>query len=283
MATDLILVHSGSQFPFHINDCIALAHREGFRVHLILETKFHHLILSPDVILIDLDSITDERYATYSINNYDTSFRDGFFPRTSSRFILIDNYARKEKLYSFWHIENDIATLSNLQNSTDILEKSQYDTAIVLDHSFRCVPSIIWYRNTIASNRIANFVYTNNNLDDMRNLALYFQKHRDVVTNLPIITFDLVDPQLNINFGNMHQDFAGVFDGAAIGQYLYGIDILDSTQPNNTKGFINETCVVNFSQFNIHLINKKLFIHYNNQFVPIYNAHIHSKNFAEIL
>lgn len=283
MSSDLILVHSGSYFPNHINDCISLAEKQNFRIHLILEKQFHHLILSKNVLLIDLDTVTDFRYQKYNLNNYDVNFRDGFFPRTSSRFILIDNYAKNTKLNSFFHIENDIAIFSNLEHVAYILKQSTYDTAIVMDNPLRCVPSIIWYRNDIASDRMSNFICNHNTLDDMRNLAVYFHNNRQTVTNLPIVPFDLVNNQYNINFGNMYKSLETIFDGAAIGQYLYGIDTLGNSPTSNTIGFINETCVFDVSKFHIELQNNRPIIHYNNTLIPINNLHIHSKNFKNIL
>ena len=97
MQTNLILVHSGNRFPNYINDCIELAKRYNFRIHLILEKKFHDLIKDKNVILIDLQKIIDDRYSNYILKNYNSEFRDGFFPRTSSRFILIDNYIKQNR------------------------------------------------------------------------------------------------------------------------------------------------------------------------------------------
>lgn len=280
MPIDLILVHSGNRFPNHINQCITLAKKYNFIIHLLIDEKFNNSIVDKDIIIVNNEEIEDFRYKTYSIKNYNSYFRDNFFSRTSSRFILLDNYIYKNNIESCFHIENDIALFSNLLEVQKILEDSEYDTAIVLDNATRCVPSIIWYKDKASCNRLSSFIYENNNIDDMRNLAIYFHKNRETVTNFPIVPFDLIDPINNINYGNMYDNFQSIFDGAAIGQYLYGIDSLDGN--TNTKGFVNETCVFNASKY-ISLENSKPIFNYSNQKITINNLHIHSKNFIELL
>lgn len=283
MRTDIILVHSGNRFPKHINDCIALLNKYNFNIHLILEQKFHNSIKSKDLQLIDIENIKDHRYESYLLHNYNSSFRDGFFPRTSSRFILIDNYIKQNNLKSFFHIENDIAVFSDLQKTQEYLDSCFYESAIVMDNPLRCVPSIIWYKNYTATARLSDFIYRNNNLDDMKNLAIYFHKNRSYVTNLPIVPFNLIDKSFNINFGNMYDKIHTVFDGAAIGQYLYGIDDIEENTKKNTKGFINEACVFDVSKYKITLDDGNPIFYYTDQRVPINNLHIHSKNFTELL
>jgi hypothetical protein len=283
MKTDIILVHSGNRFPKHINDCISLLNKYNFNIHLILEQKFHNSIKSKNIQLINIENTKDSRYENYTLDNYNSSFRDGFFPRTSSRFILIDNYVKQNNLNSFFHIENDIAIFSDLSKEKESLDSSFYETAIVMDNPIRCVPSIIWYKNYIATSRLSDFIYKNNNLDDMKNLAIYFHKNRSYVTNLPIVPFDLIDKAFSINFGNMYDKIHTIFDGAAIGQYLYGIDNIEENTHSNTKGFVNETCVFDISKYKITLANGNPIFHYANKLVSINNLHIHSKNFTELL
>jgi len=115
----------------------------------------------------------------------------------------------------------------------------------------------------------------------MQNLALYFHYNRDNVTNLPIVPFDLVDELTKINFGNMYSEINSVFDGAAIGQYLYGIDNLEDPS-KNTKGFINESTVFDFSSLSISMDNKPI-INLDYKKIPINNLHMHCKNLRQLI
>jgi hypothetical protein len=281
MVTDILLVHSGPLFPSHINDCITLLVKQDFRVHLIIEPELNSFIKNTTINIVNINDVSDSRYSHYDILNYDTKFREGFFLRTSSRFIIIDNYTKLTGLTNFFHIENDVALFSNLTSIKEYLNKSPYNISIVMDNYFRCVPSIIWYRDSLATNKLANFIYKNNNIDDMKNLAIFFHKNRGSVTNFPIVPFDLVDDSYNINYGNMYNDMKSVFDGAAIGQYLYGTDS-NNTDKNIFPGFINETCVVDFSK--LHIETKpipKLIL--ENSATPINNLHMHCKNMRQLL
>ena len=74
--------------------------------------------------------------------------------------------------------------------------------------------------------------------------------------------------------------FKFIFDAAAIGQYLGGVDRRNN--PNNTIGFINETCIIKYNSYKFEFLDKenikKPFINVNDKFIPIFNLHIHSKD-----
>ena len=79
----------------------------------------------------------------------------------------------------------------------------------------------------------------------------------------------------------MFNKFNCIFDAAAIGQYLGGID--PRNQIGDTRGFINETCFIKYNNYTFFwIINENglyqphIFI--NNNYIKIINLHIHSKN-----
>lgn len=284
MLTDVVLVHTGKIFPNHINDCISLLRRQSCNVHLIIESKYYHNIDDHTINIVDTRDIIDNTYNSYSIVNHDRNFRDDFFSRTSSRFILINSYAVKSQLESFFHIENDVAVLQNMSPARNVLCDSKFDTAIVIDNTIRCVPSILWFRNNISTKRLSDFIYHNNFLDDMQNLARYYHMFKDKVTNLPIVPFNYFDKQSpSINYGNMYDDMMTIFDGAAIGQYLYGTDPKNNLTKDTNSGFINETCSINYSNFNFSKTKKQHFLVHNSQTIPILNLHMHCKNLKQLL
>ena len=105
---------------------------------------------------------------------------------------------------------------------------------------------------------------------------------------LPII-FSLNDNinKFNINFKN----FNSIFDGASIGQYLGGVD--KKNDINDTRGFINETCIVKYNNFKFQWIQENnlykpyllYFDNISNQDIkiPIINLHIHSKELFKFM
>ena len=81
--------------------------------------------------------------------------------------------------------------------------------------------------------------------------------------------------------------FNSIFDAAAIGQYLGGVD--PRNIPGDTTGFINETCVVNYSyykfiwKFNLILNIYQPYILIDNIEILINNLHIHSKSLKKFI
>ena len=54
--------------------------------------ELNSFIKNTTINIVNINDVSDSRYSHYDILNYDTKFREGFFLRTSSRFIIIDNY-----------------------------------------------------------------------------------------------------------------------------------------------------------------------------------------------
>ena len=76
-----------------------------------------------------------------------------------------------------------------------------------------------------------------------------------------------------------------IFDGAAIGQYLGGVD--KRNQDGDTRGFVNETCIVKYNNFEFFWIKKdnlyRPHIYINLKYIPIINLHVHSKELNKFM
>ena len=85
----------------------------------------------------------------------------------------------------------------------------------------------------------------------------------------------------NQNFGN----FNCIFDAAAMGQYLGGVD--KRNQDGDTRGFVNETCIVKYNNFEFFWIKKdnlyRPHIYINLKYIPIINLHVHSKELNKFM
>ena len=89
-----------------------------------------------------------------------------------------------------------------------------------------------------------------------------------------------------INFVSENfKDFNLIFDAAAMGQYLGGID--PKNDSSNTIGFVNETCVIKYNNYKFfyNVIDniKKPFLLINNIPFRVFNLHIHSKNLKNFM
>ena len=121
---------------------------------------------------------------------------------------------------------------------------------------------------------IENYNYSKN---DMENLGIFFNNNRHMVNAFPII--DDSNSVEKTMYNEHFEKFNGIFDGAAIGQYLGGVD--PRNIPGDTCGFVNETCVIKYDKYKFKWLKKGSHyfphIEINNAMIPIHNLHIHSK------
>ena len=215
----------------------------------------------------------------YNINcKLDNSFRNGFWKLCSHRLFYLYSYIKKYNITNSFHIENDIMIYNTIKDF-DISK-----LYITMDSKNRCIPGIIFIPSyDKLTNLIQNY---NNSINDMENLVLFYDNNKDICSTFPIIkqnSFYNNNDMFNCNFNN----FNVIFDGAAIGQYLGGVDPKNNF--GDTRGFINETCVVDYSKykfiwkFNLILKLYQPYIIIDNIQIPIMNLHIHSKNLCNFM
>jgi len=278
--SEIILVHTGNTFPEHLNYCIGQLKKYNQKIHLIISGKLLEFVKDEEIEICIEEDLHDEYYKTYR-PNLDPIFRDGFLVRTSSRFILINNYVNMKKMENFFHIENDILIYDDLRLLKKILMEGDYDHSFVIDSESRCIPSIVYFKNGSSTKLLSDFIIENGKNDDMINLFNFFIKHKSKSANLPIIP-DSFRQNSKLNYSNLYEKVNSIFDAAAIGQYLGGVD--PRNIPHDTTGFINEGCVFDPSCFKYKWINSEPFmVLENGSEVKINNLHIHSKNLKRFI
>jgi len=209
-------------------------------------------------------------------------FRSGFWISTTSRFFYIRELIKLFGLTNVFHIENDIMMYTSFLDILYFIHKEKDKIWMVKDAPNRVIPSILFFPHYTSlldltnyiSNTIAN---TSEFLNDMNILGSY-SSH--LSCNFPIENAPII------------------YDGAAFGQYLGGVDvrnlpkqhILVSQFINTTRGFVNETSIVKPNHYTIH--KRKLMTDYVKFPLTFYttskktsltnlsqlaNLHIHSK------
>jgi hypothetical protein len=179
-------------------------------------------------------------YKSNICKKVDSSFRDGFWLSTTSRFFYIDALVSIFHLEDVFHIENDVMMyipFLNIYDRTIRELSSEKRVWMVKDAPGRVIPSLLYFPDGDCCARLSHFISETTTssdtfLNDMNILGMYKDAY-----HFPI-------------FPNENGD-GFVFDGAAIGQYLGGIDIRNTPHHddphaiyhNNTAGFINETSV----------------------------------------
>lgn len=288
--TKVLLVHSGNEFPIHINDCIFQLLKYNFDIHLVLSKSLHQNIENHNKItLSSIEEYTDKRYENFTVN-HDLSFRDAFWLRVSNRFFIIDNYTQKNKLENFIYIENDVLLFSDFEKNIEILKQKNCEMAVCIDSEKRAVPCLIYFKNCDATYRLATHIFENKIWNDMENLFIHFIKNKDKIINFPILPENSNIPLISksgiknsgmINYSNLFEEFESIFDPQAIGQYLGGLD--QRIHKYNTINFINETTIFDVSKLNYIWENSKPYILFNNKKVLINNIHVHSKDLKKFI
>lgn len=230
------------------------------------------------ITLINIDNLIDT-YNFYSNTHLDKSFRNGFWTLTSLRFFYIYEFMKKYNVNDVIHLENDVLVYYNC----DILDSCLNKNYIYLpfDTFYRNIASIMYIPNhNIFKLVLDNYDMTKN---DMENFSIIKQK-TGLITNFPIFNSLSINDEISFVSTN-YVEFNYIFDAAAIGQYLGGVDPQNTNM--DTVGFINETCVIKYNYYNIHWISidniNRPFIDIDNNTIPIFNLHIHCKNLLKFI
>lgn len=311
MTTNLIYIHIGENLPKYIYDSIyqTLLVSPNTKIYVILNDSnietfrgvistfnLNLYLKSPININMHIECVplsilkVPEEYSSFINNLPDTTkqFREAFWISTTARFFYIESLMELFKLRNVYHIENDIMIYENL-NDIPVNKNTMY---MVKDSYDRVIPSILYipdcsHLNRLNAHMLKQLKQSKNLMNDMQLLGSYRANH---VSYFP---FDFTN------------DSSFIMDGAAIGQYLGGIDPRNLPEFNNrnereqtfltidnpTIGFINETCT--FKPNSISIFKKDL--HFDNINVPVQlfygkkesgnniqlkqinNLHIHSK------
>ena len=237
-----------------------------------LFTKF--ALYKEHINLINSDELTDS-YNYESKSTMNKEFRNGFWRLTSQRFFYLHAFMKKYNIYDIIHLENDVLIYYNCNELLKCIDnKCVY---LPFDTYKRNIASIMYIPNSDTLGNILDlYDYTKNDMDNFAAI----QQNTGLIKNFPIFKgqFSVSNEE---TFVSSNSDvFPYIFDAAAIGQYLGGIDPRNTTC-KSTIGFINETCVIKYNKYKFiyKMVDeiKKPFIVINQAEFPIFNLHIHSK------
>jgi hypothetical protein len=270
----IVLVCIGNFQPYILDNITFLLKLNIKDIYVITENSFFYYFdkFKNNINLIDVLTLQNNDYIKKTTLN--KTFRKGFWVLTSLRFFYICELITKLNLTNIFHIENDVVLYYNPSLLLDKLECKIY---MPFDCYKRNIASIVYIPNsTILKQVLGEYNYSKN---DMENFY-YIKQKTNLIKNFPIFNskYSYTKEEHYVSMDFLKFNF--IFDAAAIGQYLGGVD------PRNicgdTRGFVNETCVIKYNKYeifwnNIDGINKP-FIKINDDITPIFNLHIHSKN-----
>ena len=221
--------------------------------------------------LIDKNELQSEYITNYkNFSRLDRNWRDGFWYNTSLRMFYVHAYMQKYDIRGAIHIENDVMIYDNLDNIRSGFKKEALYCAF--DGSGRVILSIIYIPSYIHLEKVLQ------NYDYSANDMINFGRLENDIESFPIIdnkSFKDADI-LNRNY----TDFGVIFDAAAIGQYLGGVDKICNLP--DVEGYVSPDCLVKYNIYNFYWmkINHYIWCPYikiNNELIKVINLHIHRK------
>jgi hypothetical protein len=268
----LVIVHIGDHFPEYINTCISqIQSVSTIPIHLLISNS-HATKLKHPVHVVPLESIPKSKKHEQFENTsrLDASFRNGFWKYAMLRFFYIYDYMANNCISDVFHIEYDNLIYVDPTKYLSVFQTRSMWCA--MDSPNRCIPSFLYFKESSILSRVLDtcIVNASTNNNDMVALAQFRNNNPAEVGILPtVISYvDKIDPM----YSEHAKDFTCLFDAAAVGQYIGGVDPRNIS--GNTVGFINETSIIKCNKMNIEWRDRKPFLNG----LPLVNLHIHSKD-----
>ena len=266
----VVLVHYGQHFPEHIHDCVnqLKKYNPETEVHILLE-KARDV---KDAKVVSLDkipkSLNHEKFN--EVSKLDRDYRGGFWHAAAERFMAISDYMEHTGFTDIIHIEYDNLVYMNISNLLPVFQKHYKHIAVPTDSPGRVIPSFMYFRDADSIQHMINFMVDNvpNFTNEMQLLKAYMNAFPERMKALPIARPPFVPGE----YANHLDEFKCIFDAAALGQYVGGID--PRNKPGNTEGFINETCVFPADRAGLEWRDGLPWAFG----LPVVNLHIHCKN-----
>ncbi|MFH1985906.1 MAG: hypothetical protein ABIL58_29070 [Pseudomonadota bacterium] len=262
-APHIVFVHIGSRLPDHLLTAVAQARRfnaggiwlvaPALALQEAVAITGHGL----NTVACEELGLSDVHRRFLAVATLDRSFRDGFWLHTTERFFYLETLMAWAGLTHVCHLENDVMLYADLAVLAPVFDRCYPAMAATFDAPGRCVPGFVYARDRASLGRLTAFIVdvfaaTDRTPNDMALLAGFRATFgAGAMDTLPIVPEGcphLIAERLGSGpggaaaFWNHFAAFGGVFDAAAIGQYLGGVDPRNSGG-KDTSGFVNETSV----------------------------------------
>jgi hypothetical protein len=263
----------------NVKQLVRLGHKS---IYVVTNGRFFYRFAEyyDKIQLVAIEDLTDS-YNYNQKTQLDNQFRGGFWALTSARFFYLYEFMRSRDIENVIHLENDVLIYHNVDGVLDMLIPDRTKIYLPFDTFTRSIASIMFIPNhSIFKSVLDNYDVSKN---DMENFSI-IQSQTGLIDNFPIFISDPDgSPEHQFVTKNFNQ-FNMIFDAAAMGQYLGGVD--PQNIPGDTTGFVNETCIIKYDQYDFiwNAIDgiKCPFIGVTDSAgthcsYPIFNLHIHSK------
>lgn len=272
-------------------------------IHLCINNNDHNKPyiegLKEDVNFVFIEDLEMTYQHKIFVQRYTNMSMNGFWRYTMERFFVVEEAMRKLNLKNVFHLEIDNMIYFKVD---EILEKCKSIDKILIpsDSERRYIAGTCFINNPDSLNAL-NRYFTEYcvNKDEMHSIMSFTKIYNEVDTwpvlppgdNIRLIYEDRRHCVDDIKRISKHSElFGGVFDAAAVGQGIFGIDWrVHSPNNNNTDGFVNKDSIFDFSRIWFKWLKEdgklqRLYMSLDKElFYPIFNLHIHSKDLFRCL
>lgn len=278
---EVVLVCTGNFQSYILDNIQQLKNFQNNKITVITESEFFPHFPS-DIRLIDRKTLKNELLENYLQKTHlSQDFRGGFWIHCFTRFLYIYQYMKNENKENVIHVENDVMTYFRMDeeflNKFD-KEKEMY---IILDNPNRCIPGLLFIRNYHIWEKLFQHLNFHNN--DMEWLSSMYRTYPQHIDYLPNIHQDIQTH--DIKWNHDFDKWNCIFDAAAMGQYLGGVDPRNIS--GNTIGFVNTDASFPYNGYRFQWFKEnELWVPYlidGDKKIKIMNLHIHCKNLQQFL
>lgn len=302
----IVFIHIGKQLPPYAEIAFKQAREFNPDCAIILLASEEALINRHEDPNLNLELISCESLVKTSDHlrfiqdsTLDRQWAGGFWIHTSQRFMYLNDLMIQYGLKNVFHLEYDNMLYADLSELLPAFHGSYQGIAGTFDNDERCIAGFIYIPNCEVMSQMAKCFADCAGRGSVafndQGMITHFKNlyGKDFIDYLPVISEEYVNHNNLVSpMGQTVQDkyrfcqnldvFDSIFDGAALGQYMGGVDPIHGS---SNPGFINERCVFNPSllayEWTLDDRGRNIpYIVYQNKRLRINNLHIHSKRLA---
>ena len=241
-----------------------------------------------NVIVVDYDDVKSETFVETVEKNYSKFVilktlygREELFIRSFERFFLLRNLMKIRSLTDCLFLE-----LDNLiyDDPNKWIHFSENQLCYMFDHYNRFSSGLMYVKNADSLDPFMDLILdnisnSNEFLNEMTALSIYYQRNMDKVQVLPTIWKR--DDMPEITYSN-YDKYDSIFDALGMGVYLLGVDPFH-TGGKLTRHLKAEWCFIDYTQFSFEwktdeFGRRKPYIWNGEKHILINNLHVHSKD-----
>ena len=293
--SSIVFVHAGeSALPDTLVDALTIAAKVAPRSAIyVLINRLHIAALQSQIVslgvtnlevlcIIPIEDIPKSSITTayFSNSKLDRSFREGFWFSASYRFFLLADFMQSHQIENCVHLENDVALYFDPSDKVEQL-RSFARFAVPLDR-VRAIPGVVWFKDAQIAQELATYISSRPENNDMDSLGQFCLRKDLDVRPLPTLPLGYAKSRgLDLEkYCSGIDDFGGIFDAAAIGQYLGGVHWMND--PSKTRFFVNESSDLDLRDCQFSWARKHSFryptISFDGQSTQVLSLHAHSKD-----